>query len=323
MNSINQRDIELHVIFGTGPLGKWTMRELVKQKKKVRIVNRSGNRAGIPDDVEVMAGNAFDSHQVAELTKGAKVVYQCAQPAYQDWVELFPLMQQAIVEGVSANGARLVVAENLYMYGMPSDTPFHEDTPYRAHTRKGKIRQAMTEALDLTYKDGKLLIARVRGSDFWGPDDFAGTPLIFGPFLTGKRGFLMGNKYVPHTFTYVPDFGKALALVGTNVEAFGQIWHVPSNPPVSQAELHRLIAEETKRSIKTISLSKWMLGTLGLFNPVMRVMEEMIYQWKHPFIMDSNKFMSFFQMQPTPIQEAVRHTVNWYRLEVEKLQKRQ
>ncbi|XMB28923.1 NAD(P)H-binding protein [Paenibacillus sp. BR2-3] len=92
---VNQK--ELHVIFGTGPLGKWTMRELLKLNKKVRLVNRSGNKKGFPDEVEVVAGNAFDTKKVAELTKGATAVYQCAQPAYHDWVKSFLLMQQSIM----------------------------------------------------------------------------------------------------------------------------------------------------------------------------------------------------------------------------------
>ncbi len=33
---------ELHVVFGTGALGKWTARKLVKMGKQVRVINRSG-----------------------------------------------------------------------------------------------------------------------------------------------------------------------------------------------------------------------------------------------------------------------------------------
>ena len=39
---------ELHVIFGAGPLGKWTARELVKLGRRVRMINRSGQVAGVP-----------------------------------------------------------------------------------------------------------------------------------------------------------------------------------------------------------------------------------------------------------------------------------
>jgi len=49
---------ELHVVFGTGPLGKYTARELVKLGKTVRMVNRSGKADQLPDGVEVVPGDA-------------------------------------------------------------------------------------------------------------------------------------------------------------------------------------------------------------------------------------------------------------------------
>ena len=48
---------ELHVIFGTGPVGYWTMVELIHLGKRVRMVNRSG-KADVPAGVEVIAADA-------------------------------------------------------------------------------------------------------------------------------------------------------------------------------------------------------------------------------------------------------------------------
>ena len=46
---------ELHVVFGTGALGKWTARELVRLGKKVRMVSHSGKAdSRIPAEVEVV-----------------------------------------------------------------------------------------------------------------------------------------------------------------------------------------------------------------------------------------------------------------------------
>ena len=106
---------ELHVIFGTGALGKWTARELVRMGKRVRMINRSGKADQLPDSVEVIAGDAFDIAKNIQLTKGAEAFYQCAQPLYHQWVEKFPSMQTAILEAAATNGAKLIVADNLYM----------------------------------------------------------------------------------------------------------------------------------------------------------------------------------------------------------------
>ena len=50
---------ELHVIFGTGALAKWTARELVKLGKPVRMISHSGKvDARIPVEAEVVKGDA-------------------------------------------------------------------------------------------------------------------------------------------------------------------------------------------------------------------------------------------------------------------------
>ena len=109
---------ELNVIFGTGPLAQAAMRALLKRGKSIKMVNRSGKRpAEVPPQVEVVAGDAYNPDFTRSVSKGAVVVYQCAQPAYQLWVKQFPALQVAILEGAAATGAKLIVAENLYMYG--------------------------------------------------------------------------------------------------------------------------------------------------------------------------------------------------------------
>ncbi len=124
---------ELHVIFGAGPLGKWTMRELVRLGKRVRVVNRSGEVKDAPAGVEVVRGDAYDPANTSLLTQGATAVYQCAQPAYHEWAEKFPPLQAAILQGAIANGAKLIVGDNLYTYGDPNGQTISEATPYNPH----------------------------------------------------------------------------------------------------------------------------------------------------------------------------------------------
>src|SRR4051812_6649237 len=101
---------ELHVVFGTGPLGMATARALLARGHRVRMINRRG-QADAPAMAEVMRGNAYDPQTVAALCQGATTVYQCAQPAYHEWVTQFPPLQTSIIDGVAAVDAKLVVAE--------------------------------------------------------------------------------------------------------------------------------------------------------------------------------------------------------------------
>ncbi len=161
---------ELSVIFGTGPLAQAVMRALLKRGKPIKMVNRSGKRpADIPASVQIVGGDAYSTDFTRSVTKGAAVVYQCAQPEYHQWVNQFPPLQAAILDGTAANGAKLVVGENLYMYGDTDGQPLSEELPYAAHTRKGKVRGEMANALLEAYHAGKVHVAMGRGADFYGP----------------------------------------------------------------------------------------------------------------------------------------------------------
>jgi hypothetical protein len=132
-------DDELHVVFGTGPVGLAVMDELVRQGKRVRMVNRSG-RADVAEGVEVVGGDAADSEVSREVSAGASVVYFALNPPYDRWPELFPSLQAGVLEGAAGAGAKLIAVENLYMYGPTGGRPLTEDLPYAANTRKGALR---------------------------------------------------------------------------------------------------------------------------------------------------------------------------------------
>ncbi|MEP6988551.1 MAG: NAD-dependent epimerase/dehydratase family protein, partial [Chloroflexota bacterium] len=191
---------ELHVVLGTGPVGKAIARELIKMGKTVRMVNRSGKAADLPTSIEVVKGDVYNAANVAELTKGATTVYQCAQPAYHEWAEKFPPLQAAVLEGVAASGAKLVVMENVYMYGDPNGRPITENLPYDAHTKKGKVRAAMSEALMNAHRSGKLRVAIGRASDFIGPEYFGSGDLLVHPALAGKTSNALGDLDALHSF---------------------------------------------------------------------------------------------------------------------------
>jgi nucleoside-diphosphate-sugar epimerase len=301
---------EIHVIFGTGPLGKWTARELVKMGKTVRMVNHSGKAERLPAGVKVIASDAYDVRKNIALTQDAAVVYQCAQPHYYEWVEKFPPLQQAILEAAAANGARLVVGDNLYMYGLFTGS-LREDSPIAPNTRKGRVRAQMAQAVLEAHAAGKVKAAIGRASDFFGPDDTALTGYAIQPAIEGQTANLMGSLSQPHTFTYIADFGRLLATLGTRDEALGQVWFAPSNAPLTQGEFIRLIEAELGRPVKVRVGGPLMLRMIGLFNKEVSETVEMLFEWTHPYVVDTSKAHKVFGLAATPMQQAVRETVQW------------
>jgi nucleoside-diphosphate-sugar epimerase len=276
----------------------------------------------VPNGVEVAACDVYDSNRVKEITRGAKVVYQSAQPRYFEWVEKFPPLQKSIIEALTGANAKLVLVENLYMYGESNGKPMTEDFPHNAHTRKGKVRGEMSRAAFEAHKAGKLRVTSGRGSDFfgaWGLTTAAMGARTFYPMLQGKAASLVGNVDVPHTHTYIPDFGKALVILGERDEANGQAWHVPNdNPRVSQREMVKMIADEMGIPPKFSAMGKMMMWMGGLFIPEAKETVEMMYEFEQPFIVDSSKFEKTFGMKATPMKDAIKETVAWYKSHPEK-----
>jgi nucleoside-diphosphate-sugar epimerase len=303
---------EIHVVFGSGPLGKWTARALAAMGKQVRMINRSGQADRLPDGVEVMAADAMEVRNDIAVTQGATTVYQCAQPAYHEWPEKFPPLQRAILEAAAANGARLVVGDNLYMYGHFNGL-LREDSPIAPDTRKGRVRALMAQEVMEAHAAGKVSAAIGRASDFFGPDDFALTGYAILPAVAGKTVNLMGRDDQPHTFTYLADFGRLLATLGTRDEAPGDVWFAPSNPPLTQAEFVALLEAELGRPVKARVGGPLMMRFLGLFNKEIQESVEMLYGWMHPYVVDTGKAQEAFGLSPTPLPEAMRETVAWAR----------
>ncbi len=307
---------ELHVVFGAGPLGRSVVEELVRRGKTVRVVNRSGNMAEAPQGVELAAGDLYDSAAVRRLTQGAVAAYQCSQPPYGEWPQKFPPLQAAIIEGLTGSDAKLVIAENCYLYGDTDGKPLTEDLPAAASTRKGQVRAMMSEAALDAHRAGKVRVTIGRGSDFFGPWALGSAvgERVFYPALAGKAASFSGKLDLPHTVTYISDFGRALVLLGERDEALGQAWHVPSDRPrITQRQFAELIYREIAHPLKVSSLSKEMMMLVGLFIPIAREAVEMMYEFEKPFVVDSSRFERTFGVKATPIEEAIKAAVGWYK----------
>jgi nucleoside-diphosphate-sugar epimerase len=307
-------DNELHVIFGTGPVGMAIMEELVASGTPVRMINRSG-KADLPDGVDLKSGDAISRDFTREAVEGATVVYNALNPPYDQWIKFFPPLQKSVLEATSSVGAKLIVMENLYMYGHTYGKPMTEATPYDAHTRKGKLRADMANELLEAHRAGKVRVAMGRASDFFGPRGLQsgmGERVIY-PALEGKSAQILGNPDLAHTYTYLPDIGKALVILGERNEALGQAWHIPAEKTVTTHEFIEMIYKEAGHLPKISVAPKLIMKALGLFNPIIREVNEMAYEFDEPFISDHSKFTRAFGDHTTPLSDAIRTTVSWFK----------
>jgi nucleoside-diphosphate-sugar epimerase len=308
---------ELQIVFGTGPVGLAVIDELIARGKRVRVVTRKG-QANVPAGVEVIRGDATDPNSTREVCKGATHIYNCTNPPdYHKWPEQFPPLQAGILAGAAANDAKLIVMENLYMYGPHQGLPMTEDLSHKGQGSRSSTRVQMTKTLFEAHQSGKVRAVSGRASDFFGPRvrQSAAGEQIFRAALEGKRAQVMVNGDAPHTYTYMPDIGKALVILGEHDEALGQAWHIPSPETVTPRQFLTMVCEETGQSPKLLVVPKWLVQMMSLFIPPLRGISENFYQFEEPFIVNHSKFERVFgdQMQPTPLRQAIHTTLTWYR----------
>jgi len=297
---------QVNVVFGaSGGIGNAVVRELASQGKTVRGVNRSG-KAIVPTGVEMVPGDASSIDDVRRVMQGAGVVYQC----------LFPAVQDAIIEVAGETGARLVVANNHYMYD-PTAGPMSEDSAHSYGRREGgKFYAEMAAQAIAAHQDGKITATVGQASDIYGPNvrHGIGSDHVIGPVMAGKPANFLGDLDFLHTYTYADDCARALITLGQRDEALGEIWHIPSAEPITTRELLSLIFEELGEKPKIRVANGVLLSVLALFNRDMRKLKnEKVYQFVTPWLVDHSKYERAFGVDVTPHSEAARQTVAWFR----------
>ncbi len=297
----------LHVIVGAGPVGIATAESLQTAGHKVRMLSRRG--AG-PSTVERSAADAADADTLASLVSGAAALYNCANPPYHRWPQLWPPLSAALLQAAEVSGAVLVTMSNLYGYG-PVSGPLTEDLPLAANTEKLRIRADMWRQARAAHEAGRVRVTEARASDFLGPDTKSlFTTMILPRIRRGRPAAVPANLDVPHSHTYTGDVGALLAVLGTNPRAWGRAWHVPTAPALTLRELSQsycAVAGLPAPRLRVLSMGLLRLG--GLVSAEAREFAKVRYQFDHPWVLDSSAAQATFGLVPTPTVAALRSMI--------------
>jgi nucleoside-diphosphate-sugar epimerase len=280
-----------HVVLGAGAVGMAVVEALVRRGESVRVVNRSGLREPMTG-VQSVAGDVTDPAFAASVTRGARVVYQALNPPYHRWGQEFPGLQAAALTAAQAAAARLVVIDNVYMYGRANGRPFTEDRAADAHTRKGRVRAEMARDLMAAHDAGRVRVTVGRASDVFGPR--AGEQSLIGdwvipPALADRPASVIGDPDMPHTYTFIPDIGENLVRLGERDDALGHTWHLPSPETRTTREVVALVYQAAGTTPRLKVTPAWQMRALGLVNRTVREIHEMRYEFDEPFIVDASR----------------------------------
>jgi nucleoside-diphosphate-sugar epimerase len=300
----------LHTILGAnGAVGRELSQSLAAAGHTLRQVSRHP-RKELPSD-DVVVGDLLDSVSTTHAIAGSDVAYLVAGIGYSTdvWQTQWPRIMANVIDACARSGTSLVFFDNVYAYGAVQGA-MTEETPFNPCSRKGEIRATIATTLLDAIRTGQVNAMIVRSADFYYPQ-FAGATtsmlnsIVFERMRASKTAQWLGNADVPHSFSFTPDIGRSLAMLGKNTDAFGQTWHVLTTPEAHTGrELVRLVSEISGRTNKIQNAPRWMIRALGLFQPALREQVEMMYQFEQPYTFSSAKMQRVFGATATTYREA-------------------
>jgi nucleoside-diphosphate-sugar epimerase len=315
---------ELHVVVGAGPIGSGIAQALAAPGRRVKVVTRSGSGPDA-EGIERVAADAADEAAMSEAAKGAAVIYNCANPPYHRWPELWPPIARSLLGTAEGTDAVLVTISNLYGYGPASRSigqpgydaahPMTEQTPLAATGPKGKIRAQMWRDALAAHEAGRLRAVEVRGSDYVGP----GANAVLGErvvprVLKGQAVTMIGRTDRPRTWTFTGDVVTMAITAGQDPRAWGRAWHVPSGPPRTQRQVvDDLASAAGVKQVPVRALPASVLFAAGVVSPLMRELRETYYQFGEDFVLDSSAAAETFGLEPAPWDFVAEKVLRSYR----------
>ena len=301
-----------HTILGAGgAIGTTLAKELRQYTNNIRLVSRHPQQVNMTD--ELFPADLSVATQIGDAIKGSEVVYLMVGFEYnlKVWREKWPLLMRHVIDACKTYQAKLVFFDNVYMYDRDHLAHMTEETPVKPTSKKGEIRAEIAQMLLTEVQQGNLTALIARSADFYGPKNSVLVEMIYKNLSQGKRAMWIADINKIHTFTFTPDAAKATAILGNTLDAFNQVWHVPTDrSPLTVKHWIELFAKEMQVEPKVTVLPIWLLSILGLFMPIMREFKEMSYQYDRDYLFDSSKFEQRFGFTPTRPEEGVKWIVD-------------
>lgn len=305
----------LHTILGAnGTIATELLPILLQNNHSVRLVSRKPKAVA---GTQTMAADVLNYQQVLQAVSDSDVVYLLVGLEYKIdvWRASWPVIMRNVINACKASNAKLIFFDNIYMYGKVNGA-IKEDAPFKPVSKKGEVRAQIDNVLLDEIKAGNIQAAIAKATDFYGPrctDKSAPGVLVFERMKKKLSSQWFINANLPRAFSYTPDCAQGLYILATNNQAFGHVWHLPvAKPTPTGKQFIQIAAKYMGAGNKIQVLPKWLLKIFGWFNPFMKEMYEMMYQYEYALELDSSKFEKAFNFTPTSYDAGIKATAEWF-----------
>ncbi|MBV8389796.1 MAG: NAD-dependent epimerase/dehydratase family protein [Mucilaginibacter sp.] len=299
----------MHTILGAGgPVANALARELANNNQTIRLVSRKPIQPSTPNTTWQKA-DLLNYNELLAAVKGSSVIYLTAGLVYdiKVWQQQWPVIMQNFINLGKETGARLIFFDNVYSYGLVNG-PMLETTPYNPASKKGEVRAKIATQFMDEAKAGNITGTIARGADFYGTHNLNSfiDIMVLDKFSKKQGAQWIGNPNKLHNFSFIPDMGKGMFLLGQNPSSDNQIWHMPTAAPTTGKQFVELAAGIYGVPSKFMAVNKFMLWSFGLFKKVVMGTVEMYYQYDHDYIFNSDKFEKAFNFKPTSYADGIK-----------------
>ena len=300
------------ILGANGTIGNELSKHLAGYTKEIRQVSRNPKKINSSD--QTVSADLLDYAQTEQAVAGSEIVYLTAGLKYNAkvWRIQWPKVMRNAIDACKKHNAKLVFFDNVYAYGHVVGR-MTEETPFNPNSRKGEVRAKIATMLLEEMRSKNITGMIVRSADFYGPHVLQSIThtTVTQRLKKGKSAQWIGDANTIHSFTYTPDAGRTLAILGNSPHAYNQTWHaLTSKENITGQDYVKLACKSLQRPYNGLTnLSKFNIRLLGLFVPVLREFVEMMYQFESDYIFDSSKIEESFQIKPTPYNEGIDATM--------------
>lgn len=305
----------MHTILGAGgTVANALTKELLLHNKKITLVSRTLVNIHNPNIIWKKA-DLLNYRETLNACEGSEVIYICngVGTKNEDWSRMWPMIMTNVIAAAKEADARLIFFDNTYMYGVVNGI-MTEDMPYNPCTIKGQVRAKIARQFEQEMNLGKTSGSIARAGGFYGTDSMLSVfdSGVLNNYAQNKKARWIGNPNCYHNFTFIADAGKGLAILGMDSGSDGEIWHMPTAPPLRGIDLIELAADIYDVKPRFIAVNKFMLKLGGLFNENVASISEMYYQYNRDYDFDSSKFERTYDFVPTSFKDGITRMAATY-----------
>lgn len=320
-----QPALNILVLGATGSIGYAVTANLLLRRLPVTILVRNRAKASAlfteASTLTIVEGDVQDAALLNRVARNVTHIVHAINYPYDQWFGNMDTVTQKVIDAAAQNGATIIFPGNIYNFGNTKEL-IREDSRPNPITRKGKLRveiEAMLERAANTTQGQPIRVLNIRLPDFWGPNVLnAAVAPIFEGALKGKALPWLLNVDIPHQSVYTPDAAEVIVQLLLRDASWPstapyEVWNYGGTTLPSMRWLFKCISAVTGNPLRVQVHSRFIIGALGLFMPIMREVKEMLYLYENTVLLDDSKVRTTFpDFHETPIDLAVTNTLSWF-----------